>query len=103
MAQPFKSTSSSKGKALAQNSGAVHEERSLPTLGTEIEQSPVPQSLALYMGLPSARLDIVLGRPHPLLVALVRHLARATARADYAADIATAVTPSAHVRHKEPR
>ncbi|EYD74357.1 hypothetical protein Rumeso_04042 [Rubellimicrobium mesophilum DSM 19309] len=41
-------------------------------------------ALALHMGLPGTRLDMVLGGPHPLLVALVRHLARVAARADHA-------------------
>jgi len=41
-------------------------------------------ALALHMGLPGTRLDIVLGGPHPLLVELVRHLARTAARADHA-------------------
>lgn len=41
-------------------------------------------ALAMHMGLPGTRLDMVLGGPHPLLVALVRHLARVAARADHA-------------------
>ena len=48
--------------------------------GTGIEQS----TLALSMGLPGTRLDMALGGPHPLLVELVRHLARTAARADHA-------------------
>ena len=46
-------------------------------------------ALALHMELPGTRLDMVLGRPHPLLAELVRHLARAAARADRAADVIT--------------
>ena len=41
-------------------------------------------ALALHMSLPGTRLDAVLGSPHPLLVELVRHLARTAARADHA-------------------
>ncbi|EYD72124.1 hypothetical protein Rumeso_04851 [Rubellimicrobium mesophilum DSM 19309] len=42
-------------------------------------------ALALHMGLPGTRLDIVLGGPHPLLVEVVRAMARVAAQADHAA------------------
>lgn len=62
---------------------------SAPEAGTSLLAS-VPlgegqeQALALQMGLPGTRLDMVLGGPHPMLVDLVRHLARTAARADHA-------------------
>jgi len=70
-------------------------------VGPEVDDAPEPQAgreqsnpcpapgaresaLALHMGLPGTRLDMTLGGPHPLLVDLVRHLARGAARADHA-------------------
>lgn len=41
-------------------------------------------AFALHMGLPGTQLDMLLGGPPPLLVELVRHLARTAARADHA-------------------
>lgn len=40
-------------------------------------------ALALHMGVPGTRLDMVLAGPHPLLVDLVRRLAHAAAQADH--------------------
>lgn len=48
-----------------------------PTVGA---QEP---ALALHMGPPGTRLDMVLGGPPPMLLELVRHLARTAARADH--------------------
>ncbi len=42
------------------------------------------QAVALTMALPGTRLDMILGGPHPVLLDLVRALARETARADQA-------------------
>ena len=41
-------------------------------------------TLALHMELPGTRLDMVLGSPHPLLLDIVRSLARRAAQAHYA-------------------
>ncbi len=42
------------------------------------------KAVALSMALPGARLEMALGGSHPLLVELVRHLARAAARDEHA-------------------
>lgn len=41
-------------------------------------------TLAVHMELPGTRLDMVLGGPHPLLLDIVRSLARRAAQAHYA-------------------
>lgn len=55
---------------------------------SEADQAGRGPALALHMGLPGTRLDLVLGGPHPLLVHLVRAMARAAAQADHTAELA---------------
>ena len=55
---------------------------------SEADHAGREPALALHMGLPGTRLDMVLGGPHALLVQLVRAMARAAAQADHAAELA---------------
>lgn len=88
------------------------------SIGPKMEEVPLPDgavdppapnaahaglepALALHMGLPGTRLDMMLGGPHPLLVELVRHLARAAAWADHAAGIAGSTVISINDTHQE--
>ena len=71
------------------STGPEMEDAALSVDGVDLPASDATHAsrepaLALHMGLPSTRLDAVLGGPHPLLVELVRHLARTAARADHA-------------------
>lgn len=82
---------SAKNKAAGarRTTGAELEDALLPEDGKDL---PAPEAahagrapaLALHMSLPGTQLDMVLGGPHPLLVELVRHLARTAARDDHA-------------------
>ena len=71
------------------STGPEMENAALPVDGMNLPASGVPHAgrepaLALHMSLPGTQLDILLGGPHPLLVELVRHLARTATRADHA-------------------
>ena len=58
-----------------------------PTAGHPLgagEDTAELATLALHMELPSPRLDMLLGSPHPILVDIVRSLARKAAQAHYA-------------------
>ena len=68
---------------------------------SEADHAELEPALALHMGLPGTQLDMMLGGPHPLLVELVRHLARAAARADHAAGTTGSTVISINDMHQE--
>lgn len=75
------------------STGPELENAALPVDGADLPATRAADAgrepaLALSMGLPGTRLDMTLGGPHPLLVQLVRAMARAAAQADHAVELA---------------
>ena len=87
----------SKGRAASPPDLTEQPPGSEPTAGHPLragEDTAGLATLALHMDLPGTRLDMVLGGPHPLLVDIVRSLARRAAQAHHASrTTATSVLP----------